>query len=653
MRLSAYFAAAVAALAIFSLPITPAESADASRFLRLAGGGNTFTFKRPPGVMPPGPGRFVKPPRFGFVPGRCHGRNCPGNSNVNLGCPKGKVRLPGRGCVNIGRVDDVRCPPGTKRRAGGCSKIIVSEPCGKGFHRFRGRCVPDKPGGGDNVVGTSPCPQGKHRHRGRCIPNVNPDNDDVVVTSPCPKGTQRLRGRCVPTVKPDDDDAVVAVDPGRDCKGRSKRRGRDCVVVGPPTSGDPGKVSGGSSSGRTGSAGVPPRVAVPTPPVSPDVRALVTDRPHRPREIIVLVASDGADRVVDDLMRDHGIVAEERQVIALAGGTLVRFSMVDNRPLEQVLAAVKADPRVLLTQPNYRFVTSGADGVAAAPLQYAPQKIRVPEAHRTGRGGGVRLAILDTGIDAKHPEIAGAIAATFDSLEEGAPTAEAHGTAITGIITARQTLQGVAPDAGILSVRAFASDGNAAVSTSMALVKGIDWAFAHDARLFNLSFAGPDDPLLGRVIAEAGGKGAIFVAASGNGGPDAEPAYPAAYRDVIAVTATDDRDGVFDMAQRGAHVAVAAPGVDILAPAPGGGYDVSSGTSLATAHVTGVIALMLEQNPRLTENDVRTILEKTAHKYEGDVPQGSSGAGRIDAAAAADATAALPLDHHKAQAAAD
>lgn len=344
-----------------------------------------------------------------------------------------------------------------------------------------------------------------------------------------------------------------------------------------------------------------------------------------------------------DLERRFSIAAEEQHAIALAGGVLVRFRIVDNRPIELVMAALAGDSRVLLVQPNYAFEASDASVVHVAQPQYAPEKIRIPEAHVLTRGNGVNIAILDTGIDLKHPEIDGSVGETFDSLNEGPIAAEPHGTAITGIVSARSNLRGVAPEARIMSVRAFASDGRGPPkSTSMALVKGIDWALANKARLFNLSFAGPDDPLLARVIQAASEKGAIFVAAAGNGGPQAAPAYPAAYGRVIAVTATDDADRPFAMANQGAHVAIAAPGVDILAPSPGGRYDMSTGTSLAAAHVSGVIALMLERDPSLSLAQVRAILERTARKIGSGDESRMVGAGLVDAAAA---TSAVSSDH--------
>ena len=105
---------------------------------------------------------------------------------------------------------------------------------------------------------------------------------------------------------------------------------------------------------------------------------------------------------------------------------------------------------------------------------------------------------------------------------------------------------------------------------------------------------------------------------------------------VVAVTATDDRDGIYKDANRGSYIAVAAPGVDIIAAAPGGAYDVSSGTSLAAAHVSGIAALMLERNPRLSVADVRAALTKSAHKLDGSRPE-DVGAGVADAAAALNA----------------
>ena len=121
--------------------------------------------------------------------------------------------------------------------------------------------------------------------------------------------------------------------------------------------------------------------------------------------------------------------------------------------------------------------------------------------------------------------------------------------------------------------------------------------------------------------------GVILIAAAGNAGPRAPALYPAADPHVIAVTATDVDDRLFTGANRGSHVAIAAPGVDILVPAPAGEYQVTTGTSVATAHISGVVALMLERNAKLTPADVRKILAASAKRIG---PSNQFGAGLVD-----------------------
>jgi subtilisin family serine protease len=171
-------------------------------------------------------------------------------------------------------------------------------------------------------------------------------------------------------------------------------------------------------------------------------------------------------------------------------------------------------------------------------------------------------------------------------------------------------LVGVAPGSRILAVRAFDDAGG----TTLAITRGLDWSFASGARIVNMSFAGPEDPLLRRQVTAAYQRGLILVAAAGNAGANSPPLYPAAYPEVIAVTATDPDDRIFDQANTGRYVAIAAPGVEVLGPHPGGMYQVSTGTSIAAAHVSGVAALLLERNPRLTAVEIRNILIATADK---------------------------------------
>ena len=179
----------------------------------------------------------------------------------------------------------------------------------------------------------------------------------------------------------------------------------------------------------------------------------------------------------------------------------------------------------------------------------------------------------------------------------------------------------------ILAVRAFGTTQGSTFS----ILKALDWAVAHNARVINMSFAGPPDPAMQRALVVARQKGAILVAAAGNAGPKSPPLYPAADPGVIAVTATDANDRLFTMANRGAYVSVAAPGVDILMPSPGGNYWMSSGTSMAAAYVSGVAALILERRPQLSPDAVRKVLLSTARDLGAKGRDDQFGAGLTDA----------------------
>jgi subtilase family protein len=408
---------------------------------------------------------------------------------------------------------------------------------------------------------------------------------------------------------------------GTECPSGQVRKGKTCAAV---TTGGAGGTSPPSSAG-----GAPPQN------ISPAIAALTADRPHRLKEILILVAADRASEIAARIARQYDLNADPRLLVPLIDGAIVRLSFTGNRSLESVLQAVSADPDVQLVQPNYDYRASKDKTPPQSAPQYAGEKLRLDEAHRRARGSGIKIAVIDTAIDGAHPELAGAIAGMFDAVGEGPPSPEQHGTEIAGILVAHSTLKGVAPAAKLLSVRAFRGGGSEpALSTSFQLLKGINWAFSSGAKIMNMSFAGPMDPLLERIIKNATAKGAIVIAAAGNNGPKGAPVYPAAYPEVIAVTATDEKDRLYGKANRGNYVFIAAPGVDIVAPALKGGYDLSSGTSMAAAHVSGVVALLLERDPKLDGSGARAILSKSARKPEPAAASEAFGAGIVDAAGA-------------------
>jgi subtilisin family serine protease len=293
-------------------------------------------------------------------------------------------------------------------------------------------------------------------------------------------------------------------------------------------------------------------------------------------------------------------------------------------------------------QPNFRYLLQEQKTPTEGdPAQYALPKLRLPEAHTLAHGANVTIAVIDSGIDARHPELAGSIVETYDALgsNEGP---HLHGTGIAGAIVSHARLMGSAPAARILAIRAFGVAPSGVQSSSFVVLKAMDYAAAHGAQVVNMSFAGPKDNLVERATAALASKGIVLVAAAGNAGAKSPPLYPAANPNVIAVSATDERDQLFSASNRGNYIALAAPGVDIFLPAPDQKYQMTSGTSFSAAFVSGLAALVLERNPALKPEQLRTILVKTARDLGSPGRDDLFGAGEADAYAAVEAAIAAP-----------
>ncbi len=322
----------------------------------------------------------------------------------------------------------------------------------------------------------------------------------------------------------------------------------------------------------------------------------------------------------------------EQQTFSLTGRTIGRFRIDSGQPVRATLLAMRAFAGVAAGQANHLFAgaqTQTTPAAPAPPTQYVVSKLHLLEAHQVTNGDDVLVAVIDSQIDTDHPDLAGAVAGSYDALG-GAATPHMHGTALAGAIAAHQKLVGVAPKVKLLAVRAFSgTTAQSAQGTTFNILKGLDWAASQKARIINMSFAGPADPMMGDMLAKAYARGMILIAAVGNAGPTSPPLYPAAYRGVIGVTATDADDKLLPVANRGPQVAVAAPGVDIIAPAPDGKYQITSGTSIATAHAAGVAALLLARDPKLTPVALRNDLIRSARAVP--AARRDVGAGVIDA----------------------
>jgi Subtilase family len=361
-------------------------------------------------------------------------------------------------------------------------------------------------------------------------------------------------------------------------------------------------------------------------------------------ELVAEIDGARSDAQADELARRHGLERLRSQNFPLIGATIGLFRIVDRRPAETVSRELAADADVRSVQPNFRYVLQDQKAALTAgdPGQYAVAELRLPEAHKLADGANVTIAVIDSGIDVKHPELANSIADSFDALgsKEGP---HVHGTGVAGAIVAHGRLMGSAPAARILAIRAFGKVSNGAESTSFVILRGLDYAAAHGAQIVNMSFAGPKDGLIERGIAALAAKGIVMVAAAGNAGAKSPPLYPAANANVIAISATDAHDKLFTASNRGGYIAVAAPGVDVFLPAPEEKYQITSGTSFSAAYVSGLAGLMLERNPALKPEELRAILMKTARDLGSPGRDDLFGAGEADAFAAVSAVGAPPV----------
>lgn len=396
------------------------------------------------------------------------------------------------------------------------------------------------------------------------------------------------------------------------------------AVPGGPPPGPPSNGSGGqppsnpppSQSGR--GAGAPPPVL---------------GRRYVPNEVVVEVASNVSAGAMTALARRHRLTQLEAINLQTSGTSIRRLRINDRRSVPAVVRALAAEGAVMAVQPNYIATLQEAATRVSFPADlepYAAERLRMPEAHSLATGERVRIAVIDSGADTQHPELAGIVLESFDAIGTG-DRVHPHGTAIVGMIAARARLRGTAPAAHFLIARAFGTRRNSNDGTSVNIIKALDWAIQRGARVINMSFAGDRDPAIERRLAVASSRGIILVAAAGNAGANSPPLYPAAHPSVIAVTATDDQDRIFRGANRGTHVAVAAPGVDLWVLALGGDYRLTSGTSFSSAEISGVVALMLERNPGLTPDAVRRALTSTARDLGPQGPDATFGAGLVDA----------------------
>ncbi|MFG1809913.1 type VII secretion-associated serine protease mycosin [Streptomyces sp. NPDC049040] len=262
----------------------------------------------------------------------------------------------------------------------------------------------------------------------------------------------------------------------------------------------------------------------------------------------------------------------------------------------------------------------------APPVKQTPwslQRVLMNQLWQSTEGRGVKVAVIDSGVDIKNPQLTQAVDASksvdlIDAKGHGTSDPVGHGTEVAGIIAARPApstgFVGLAPEATIISIRQASEDGTGTVPH---LVTALQRAVSAGAQVINISQDTPGDaPDLRNAIAAAVRADVVVVASAGNAGGDgkARTTYPGAYPGVLAVGASDRNNERASFSQAGDFVGVAAPGVDMLSTVPGGGQCVDNGTSFAAPYVAGVATLIRAKHPKWTAQQVIAQIEQTAQR---------------------------------------
>ncbi len=321
---------------------------------------------------------------------------------------------------------------------------------------------------------------------------------------------------------------------------------------------------------------------------------------REPGQIVVYwVSADEADAALATLLQVRHMAPTSATRLEHLGGLVAVFQLSTQALANEARELLRKDFPSATVDFNTRYRPLLQP--SPQPRMYLPQKIDQPNPGANPLGGaGVRIGIVDGPI-ARTAALNGVKVfrkSFLSSTEVAAPVG--HATSIAALIAGQDPVVGfvgIAPQASLYSAEIMRSIGPDDLTSSLALIRALDWLLAEKVQLINLSLGGQGDMVMEKAFAKLATLNVVVVAAAGNGGPTAAPAYPAAYPGVIAVTATDAADNLYVQANRGSYITLAAPGVDLWVPDTELGHYVS-GTSFSAAVVTGASALLLAQSPQ-------------------------------------------------------
>jgi subtilisin family serine protease len=336
----------------------------------------------------------------------------------------------------------------------------------------------------------------------------------------------------------------------------------------------------------------------------------------------------GARSVTQSLERDYRLQEVSAWPIESLRVNCIVMRLPDLTARATVIAKLAHDARVESVEPLNQFTTQTAtEPGAAMETRTAPLRKRaylrlqlnlkvlgVLQAHELSQGAAVRIAIVDTGVDYQHPDLRGRIIARRNFVAGNDFADDRHGTEVAGLIAATaddgQGLLGVAPKSRLIALKAcwpLPDNAGEAACNSFTLAQALEAAITARADIVNLSLAGPPDPLLARLIDYGMQHGIIYVGAVPPAGSGQTDTFPIDIPGVLGVQSAEDA------ATASRHLL--APGHGILTLTPGGHYDFASGSSLATAEVTGIVALLLADGRRLPGARVEQILTDSSRQF--------------------------------------
>lgn len=307
-------------------------------------------------------------------------------------------------------------------------------------------------------------------------------------------------------------------------------------------------------------------------------------------------------RIAEALAREHGLEVLEDWAMPALNVDCYRMRLPSGKASAPILEALARDARVQWAQPVHSF-SAQASGDPLYPVQPVAAPWRLSDVRKVATGRRVLVAVVDSGVEVDHPDLAGQVAVKENFVDGQNYVAETHGTAVAGVIAARAGngvgIEGVAPDARLMALRACWQTGEGATRcNSFTLGKALNYALQHGAQVINMSLTGPDDRLLQQLIDLARSRGVRVVGAFDPGRADG--GFPASHPGVFAVAS--------EGGARPAARVLAAPGRDIPTTMTGARWGVVSGSSYAAAHISGMMAVLSELKPRMPLAQLRDSL---------------------------------------------